>query len=256
MKLHTQSTHFDRHHAERGMGTLMLMGVIVGLLLVTGAGRWMWHNAVLLGDSCHNVAAEMGAQQYLGDVCDAIGWGMAMFRQKLEGMVGQSKFGDMMNLEEFSAMLAREFSNATIGFNNPSLSNMIQTDRLTGSSAFDFSKATNIDKLSMALTQGSVGSKYLNAGKLDIGLPYLRNSANMGEFGVLSQLSLGSAYGSGTGGLPKNMGLSKHYNAMALDSIKKLQSSNLPQSKQLLGALPASPSKMTQSLQSAIKLQK
>ena len=252
MTVQNISTHHERHHAQAGMGTLTLVGVIVALLLVTGAGRWMWHNAVLLGDTCHNVAAEMGAQQYLGDVCDAVGWSMAMFRQKLEGMVGQSKFGDMMNLEEFTAHIAREFANATIGFRHPSLSNLIQTDRLTGASQFDFSNLN--DRLGMALTQGSVGSQYLNAGKLDIGLPYLRNSANMGEFGVLSQLSLGSAYGNGTGGLPKDLNLSKHYNAMALDSIQKLQRSNSPQSQQLLGALPSSPGRLTQSLQSAIKL--
>lgn len=246
------STHHDRHHAQAGMGTLTLVGIIVALLLVTGAGRWLWHNAVLLGDSCHNVAAEMSIQNYVGDVCDAVGWSMAMFRQKLEGLVGQSKFGDMMNLEEFSAHMARSFSNAAIGFNNPSLGNLIQTDALTGGSSFDMSSATG--RLSAALTQGSIGSQYLNAGNLDIGLPYLRNSANMGEYGVLSQLSLGSAYGNGTGGLSKNMDLSKHYNAMALDSIQKLQRSNTNQSQQLLDALPASPEEMTQSLQSAIKL--
>jgi len=93
----------------------------------------------------------------------------------------------------------------------------------------------------------------LQKGNVKMGLPYLQSSANMGDFGVLSQLSLGSAYGTGAGGVPKSADLSRHYNALALTSIQNLQSNGSPDAQRVLSALPASPDKMIQSLSQSLK---
>ncbi|MCI5049547.1 MAG: hypothetical protein MRY32_04370 [Rickettsiales bacterium] len=229
-------------HSQAGFGTLTLLGIIVGFLLVTGIGRQLWHSTLSLGDSCHTLAEETGIMQ-IADTCDAIGESVARLRLELEHMVGMSRFGDMMDLEGFAGMVARSFSQQAIGFSSPSLAGFINFDGLGSGS---------LDPFSQALTQGSIGSNYLSMGKADMGLPYLQSSANMGDMGVLSQLSLGSAYASGTGGVGRDMGMSRYYNSMALNSIQSLQSSGSPQSKQLLGALPSSPNNMVRSLKSAL----
>lgn len=227
------------------------LAIIVGLLLVTGLGQWMWHNTLRMGEYCHSVSASLDIQGYTMDTCNAIGTSIASFRNYLEQQVGQSRFGDTMNLEEFSAMVAREFSSRGLGFSSPQLSGMIDTNMLKGN-GFNFEGASSLDRAKMALTQGSVGSDYLRGGNVDLGQKWLKSSANMGEYGVLSQLSLGSAYMEGTGGMSRDVQQSFQYNSMALDSINKLEGAGTPESSRVLEALPAPPADMKRSLSSAL----
>lgn len=236
--------------SERGFISLHLLGFIVLILLVTGAGQYLWRNALQLGSGCQSVISEWNLYE-LSDVCMSIGTAMASLRNQLEGAVGATQFGDYMDLEDFSAMVARNFSSQAIGFNSPQLSGLIDPSALSGGGA-SLGGGSSLDTLRSALTQGSYGSSQLSSGNSGVGLKYLQSSAGMGEYGVLSQLSLGSAYGSGMGGIGKNLGASQHYNSMALDSITKLQSAGTPESRQLLGALPGSPDDLTRSLRSAL----
>jgi hypothetical protein len=233
---------------EAGFFSIHLLALIVFLLLVTGAGQYLWRNSLQLGSTCQKLISEIELYQ-LNDTCMAIGTNMASLRNRLEQMVAESPLGGgYMDLEEFSGMMARKLSSQTLGFNSPELSGMIDPKVLGNSRG----GGSSLDKMRLALTQGSVGSQYMSQGNAKAGLPYLRSSANMGEYGVLSQLSLGSAYTNGSGGTPRDLQSASHYNRMALDSIRKLQSSGTPDSQKLLNALPASPDQMTKSLQRAI----
>lgn len=229
---------------QQGFISIHMLAIIVGLLLVTGAGQYLWRNALELGSACHSVVAELGIYE-LDDMCMSIGTAMASLKNELSSMVGATSWGDYMDLEDFAGMLAREFS-SNFGFNSPQLSGMINPSSLSGGSF-------NMGDLSSVVTMGSMGNNMLSSGKSDMGLRYLQKSAGAGEYGVLSQLSLGSAYANGTGGIGKNMEMSRYYNGLALNSIGKLQSSGSPQSKQLLKALPASPESLSKSLSGALR---
>lgn len=232
-----------RRH-QSGFISIHLLAIVVGLLLITGVGQSLWRGSLNLGMACHEFAGDVGVQE-LADMCDVIGRGIASFRNQLEQWVGGTQWGDYMDLEDFAGMIAREFSsNAMRGFNAPQLSGLINFGGLSSGGLSDVSKA---------LTQGSIGSNALLKGDLKTGIPYLRSSAGMGDVGVLSQLSLGSAYANGTGGLPRDLRLSRHYNNMALGSIKSLQRSSSPDARRMLSALPASPDAMVKSLSSALK---
>lgn len=222
---------FDTHHSQRGFFSIHLLAIIVGILLVTGAGQYLWHHALQLGSYCQSAVAEMEIYE-LSDTCMSIGTAMASLKNSLSQMVGETKWGDSMDLEEFSAMVAQQFSSG-YGFSAPSLSG------LTGSSG-------------SALSLGSLGSQNLSSGNTDMGLKYLQKSASMGDSGLLSQLSLGSAYGSGSGGVKLDLNASRYYNSQALDSITRLQSSSAPEAKQILQALPASPDAVAASLRQAL----
>ncbi len=243
----------NTHQSQSGFALFSVTGlaVIVGLLLITGLGQWLWHNTLRMGEYCHRISAELSIQNYTMDGCNTIGTSIASFRNYLEQRVSYSRFGDTMNLEEFSAKIAREFASRGIGFNSPQLSGLIDTGMLNNKN-FDLDGAPSLDKLRMALTRGSVGSDYLRMGNADAAQQWLKSSANMGEYGVLSQLSLGSAYMEGTGGIGKDLEQSYQYNSMALDSINKLQRAGTPESSRLLESLPAAPSEMSSSLSSAL----
>jgi|GEM_PF-3129112 len=240
---------------QEGFALLTLLGVLVFVLLVTGIGQRMWRGALGAGSSCREIADSIGVNE-INDMCDSIGMYMAELRLQMEYWVSTTRFGDSMDLEGFAGMMAREFAGATMGgFNSPQLSGLMNMGSLTGGSSLGGggNAVGDLSRLSSALTQGSFGYKSIMNGDITRGLPYLKSSAGMGDVGVLSQLSLGSAYANGTGGLPRNMDLSRYYNGMALGSIKNLQGSNSPEAKQLLSALPASPDAMVRSLTSALK---
>lgn len=231
----------DPRRNQDGFLLLPFLGLIVAILLVTGIGQKMWRGALNMGSSCRELADATGVYA-INEVCDEIGTYMAGLRLQLEYMVSSSQWGDSMDLEGFAGMMAREFASSTMGgFNSPQLSGLLNMGGGSSSS------------LSQALSLGSLGNSALMKGNVSEGLPYLKSSASMGDVGVLSQLSLGSAYANGTGGLVKNTQLSQYYNGMALNSIQSLQSSGSPQADQLLSALPASPDAMIRSLSSALK---
>ncbi len=243
---HPLMTH-PNHRREGGFISIHLIAIVVLILLITGLGQYLWRNSLQLGSYCQSVITEMELHQ-LNDTCMAIGTTMASLRNRLEQMVGASKFGNMMNLEEYAGMMARKLSSQTLGFNAPQINNMIDPKFLSGMP----SGGSSMDRMRAALTQGTAGSQLLSQGNSSAGLSYLQSSANMGEYGVLSQLSLGSTYMQGGRGVPKDLGAAKHYNQQALQSIRTLQASDSAEAKRLLSALPASPDQLTQSLEGVV----
>ncbi len=228
MRIMKQAFHTKR--SQRGFLSIYVLATIVGILLVTGAGQYLWHHSLQLGSYCQSAVAELEIYE-LSDMCMSIGTAMASLKNKLSQAVGETKWGDSMDLEEFSGMVARQFS-AGYGFSAPSLSG------LTGGNS--------------ALSLGSLGSSQLSSGNTSLGLRNLQKSAGMGDSGLLSQLSLGSAYGSGSGGVKLDLNASRYYNSQALDSITRLQGSSSPDAKRILQALPASPDAVANSLKKAL----
>jgi hypothetical protein len=230
---------------ESGMISLWMLGIIVLLIVVSGVGQFVWRNATQMGQHCSALVRETGFYE-LNDACEWIGHQMMLMQRSLEGMVGASKFGDTMNLEEFAGYAARQFAGASIGFSAPGLSQFINPDLLKMPSM-------NADPFSLSLTRGAYGQSLMKQGNTSQGLSFMQSSASMGDAGLLSQLSLGSAYANGSYGLPKDAGLARSYYEQAQKSLQSLQGQNTSQSKQLLGALPASPDAISQSLSSVLQ---
>lgn len=235
--------------SRSGFGTLTIIGVIVAVLLVTGIGQYLWRNATQLGAHCRDLIQSVGWYQ-ASDTCESIGLYVVSFQRSLETMLGESSYGTMMDLEQFAGYMAREFTNSTIGWRAPSLDGLIDPNMLGQS--LDWDAASAIDRMRYALTQGSAGSSLLQSGQIDQGLGYLKSSAGLGEYGVLSQLQLGSLYGSGTSGVPLDLGASRQYNLQALQSIETLQTARSPQANRLLNALPASPADLSNQIRQSI----
>lgn len=225
------------HSPRSGFGTLAIIGIVVGLLLVTGIGQAIWRHSTQLGNYCRDAMLEIGFSAGM-DVCEKIGQGVVGFQRWLEYQVSSSYFGDTMNLEEFSGYMARQFSSMAIGFQSPQLSGLIDNS-LLHKPALDMSGISSLDRLKLSLTQGAHGNSLLQSGKTTQGLRFLQSSAAMGDVGVLSQLKLGSAYSQQGGALPTDPARARYYYSQALSSIESLERQNSPESQRLLGALPA-----------------
>lgn len=92
-----------------------------------------------------------------------------------------------------------------------------------------------------------------SGGDLESQLAWYRNGAGMGEYGILSQLKLGSLYMSGAEGVAPDYGLAYDYNMQALGSLQQLQSSTSPEAMATLGALPVEPSQLQLQLQESLR---
>ena len=239
------------HTARGGFGTLTLIGIVVGLLLITGIGQAIWRHSAQLGNYCRDAMLEVGFSAGM-DICESIGQSVVGLQRWLEYQVGSSSFGDSMNLEEFSGHMARQFSSVTAGFQSPQLSGLIDASLLQKPS-LNMSGISPLDRMKLSLTQGAHGSTLLNSGSAAQGLRFLQSSASMGDVGVLSQLKLGSAYAQQGGALPTDALRSRYYYSQALNSIESLQSQNTPESQRLLGALPADPQQITSQLKQILR---
>jgi hypothetical protein len=90
-------------------------------------------------------------------------------------------------------------------------------------------------------------------GDLESQLAWYKNGAGMGEYGILSQLKLGTLYMNGAEGIAPNPAQAYDYNMQALGSLQQLQSSNTPQAQAALNALPIEPNKLQQQLQEMLR---
>lgn len=110
------------------------------------------------------------------------------------------------------------------------------------------------DKLKAAFGSFMAGQSIGQSGgdDLDSQLAWYKNGAGMGEYGILSQLKLGSLY-MGEGGVSPDYGQAYDYNLQALGSLQALQSSSAPEAKAALGALPIAPEQLSQQLQQVLR---
>jgi hypothetical protein len=83
-------------------------------------------------------------------------------------------------------------------------------------------------------------------------LDWYKKGASMGQYGLLSQVKLGSMYMTGNGGVTPDYGQAYSYNLQALSSLKALQASGTPEAQMTLDALPVSATELQLQLNKAI----
>jgi hypothetical protein len=123
-----------------------------------------------------------------------------------------------------------------------------------GASAFGGGASSN-DRLKAAFGSFMAGQSIgqSQGSDLESQLAWYKNGAGMGEYGILSQLKLGSLYMNGAEGLTPNPAQAYDYNMQALGSLQQLQSSNSPQARAALQALPIEPGKLQEQLQETLR---
>lgn len=230
--------------------------IIGAILYFTGAGAWLWARVKQLPAGCYALLNDIGTSvgepicNGLSGALDSVGDGTSGMLERIKDKVGASG----ANMEEYANGL---FSR--IGGGNSSLGSLTSSgsrirEIMTQQPIILPSIADSQERLRMALDQFVIGQHYLQGAKTSQALPWLQNSAQQpGGYGVLSQLTLGDMYRTGSYGVKPNANYARTYYEGALVSLSNLQTANTPESRQLLGSLPAPVDQLKAQLQQQLQ---
>lgn len=240
---------------------MSLTGILIigAILYFTGAGAWLWARVKQLPAGCYSLLNDMGTSvgepicNGLTRALDSVGDGTSGLLDRIKDKVGVNS----TNMEEYAnALFAR------IGGENSSLGGLTSSggrlrDLMNQQPIVLPSIADSQERLRMALDQFVIGQHYLQGSNTGQALPWLQNSAQQpGGYGVLSQLTLGDMYRTGSYGVSPNTNYARTYYEGALQSLASLQMANTSESKQLLSSLPAPVEQLKAQLQQQLQRMK
>lgn len=247
---------------RRRRSGISLTGILIigAILYFTGAGAWLWARVKQLPSGCYALLNEIGTN--MGEpVCDALSRGLDSVGDGTSGMldrikdkVGVDASGAVANMEDYANNL---FSR--VGGGNSSLGSLTSSGsrlrEMMGQQPIVLpSIVDSQERLRTALDQFVIGQHYLQGAQTSKALPWLQNSAQQpGGYGVLSQLTLGDMYRTGSYGVSPNTPYSRSYYEGALQSISSLQTAGTPESRQLLGSLPAPANQLKAQLEQQLR---
>lgn len=238
---------------RRRRGGLSLTGILIigGLLYFTGAGAWLWERTKQLPSACfamlNDIGTTMGqsACDALANGLNSVGDGTSGVMDRIKDKVGAGSGTAVANLEDYANSLFSRIggnSSALAGLTSSGsrLREMMNQQPIVLPSIADAS-----ERLRMSLDQFVIGQHYLQGAQPAKAMPWLQRSAQQpGGYGVLSQLTLGDMYRSGSYGVGQDTNVSRQYYEAAYRSITELQTNGGGEARQLLGSLPAAPEQL------------
>lgn len=247
---------------RRRRSGISLTGILIigAILYFTGAGAWLWARTKQLPSACYSMLASMNTS--IGEpICDglsrgldSVGDGTSGMLDRIKDKVGVGTGGAVANMEDYANNL---FSR--IGGGNSSLGSLTSSgsrlrEMMSQQPIVLPSIVDSQERLRMALDQFVIGQHYLQGLQTSQALPWLQQSAQQpGGYGVLSQLTLGDMYRTGSYGVSPNVGAARTYYEGALQSISSLQMARTNESRQLLGSLPADPNQIKAQLEQQLQ---
>lgn len=252
---------FFRKRKRRGVGLFGLL-VMVGLMAL--AVPIVLAKSGSLFTSCQNLFQRMGNMGM--SVCSGL-QGVFVALNDLTGLASSAArqaqwSGDgegwRASLAESWQSLRQNMDSGRNWSGGAGASSVVSMDKLRemlGSGALSqggASYGSASEKLKAAFGSFMAGQSYGGEDDLESQLAWYKNGAGMGEYGILSQLKLGSLY-MGTGGVSADYGQAYDYNMQALGSLETLRSSSSPEARAALQALPVEPGQLSQQLQQTLR---
>ena len=235
----------DKGQTMRGISGLI---IIIVVLYFSGAGSWLWNNVKGLDSGCYTALERLGGTM-ASPICGALAHGIAVLDSTITSIGDkldswkQSTFGDTPGLSTMTSSIGERLSQ--LASSNEMLTQMMRAG--PGSSGNSARQS-----IQQAIDSFTIGQGYLNQGGSSEALAWFQQGAQQPQgYGVMSQLQLGNLYMTGQG-VPQNNQMASSYLEQANHSISTLMSSNTPQSRQLLSALPAAPEQVKAQLETAI----
>lgn len=234
---------------KRGLG-FTGWAIIGGVFVFGGGGAYVAKQMDGLGGSCRVMMQNVGLS---ASICNPFDGGMrkiasaipevgsvdALSNFKLPGNMRQftRELEQMVDTDAFQAAIGSDLAQ------HIDIDALRQMDRAMGGT-LDMA-LSETQKLSMALSQTALGNGMLSGqfgGSSDPtqAVQWYEQGASMGDYGILSQLSLGNMYASGQHTAP-DFGRAEHFYQEALLSLKSLERKNTQEAKTLLNNLPADP---------------
>jgi hypothetical protein len=247
----TQHNHNYKHINQAGFFSLEIIALLIFLLFITGVGQAMWRHSLRLGDYCRDAVGAVSLYD-LYPTCTAISKTMMEAQYHVDKVLGAAGYAEGMSQTDLLNEMTDYFHLSLVGLNGESLKQYMNPAMLQDG----FNAVGNgLKEMQYAVTQGNMGSNLFAKGDVSGGMGYMRNAANMGDYGLMSQLQLGSIYGGGLGGVTQDLGAANYYHRQAYQSLQRLQANPAPAAKQILSTLPVQPQQLMQQLAQVLKVQ-
>jgi hypothetical protein len=238
----------ENKHNQAGFFGLELLVVLLFVLFLTGAGQAIWRQTMKLGEYCFDAVSFIGYYKGYG-FCSSMDSKLVSLDYKVQNLIGIAGYAEGMSQHDLLEKMNDYYNLSWVGLNAHDLKDYLNPDILSMKlSELQQSGTSKVREWEYALTQGQFGSNLFQKGDAVQGIGYMQNAAGSGDYGVMSQLQLGSIYGGGLGGVGQDLGLANHYHSKALGSLSNLSMDNSPQAQQVLASLPQAPEKIMQNL--------
>lgn len=231
-----------------GLGGIVVVGA---LLYYTGAGSWLWKGVSGLDNGCYTMLSDIGTT--IGTpICAGIGRGIDALENlgdSIEERIDRARGKVASNVPDVNGLgQAIHARIAEFTSSSETLSHMTENGP-------SMQIGSNLrERFQKGIDSFAIGQDYLDKGSTSDALPWLKQGAAQPEgYGMLSQLSLGNLYSTGSGDVPADPSQAKQRYQQAKDSLDQLMASDAPQAKQMLQSLPESPEVMRQKLDEALE---
>jgi hypothetical protein len=230
-----------------GFFSFELLVLLLFLVFITGIGQAIWRHSIKMGDYCYQAISTIEFYD-VQPFCSKISMFMADLDYKVGKALGVAGYGKGMSQDDLLKEMSDYFHLSWVGLNTDKLKSYIDPNMLSMKYAeLKQSGANKLHEFKYAMTQGQFGSDLFKRGDIS-GIGYMQNAAGIGDYGVLSQLQLGSIYGGGLGGIKQNLGAAKYYHMQAYQSLQHLQLDSSPMAQKVISSLPASPAELMQNI--------
>lgn len=254
---------FRSRRRRRGPGLFGLLFMIClcffGLSLLVG-------NSASLFTSCQNLTRSLGnngqslcvgMQQAMASIHQLSGWVSGTFGNVQTASDEWNTNVSVASLKERWQSLTQRLDTGANWQGGQGASSLVSMDavrEMLRTGHYQGTLETPSGRLQNAFGSFMAGQSLAQSGgDLESQLAWYRNGAGMGEYGILSQLKLGSLYMNGAEGGVPDYGLAYDYNMQALGSLQQLQSSATPEAAATLGTLPVEPSQLQLQLQESLR---
>lgn len=237
-----------RRRQGTGLTGLVAVG---GLLYFTHAGTWLGEQLGQVENGCYSAVGQIAHGRGTA-ICSGLGKAVSAGQSVVDG-IGNTASQLVERVK--SAIKGSVDLNSIVG-------NIHVPSSLLGSDEDALLQKLQVGPQSLsgntmrnAMDGFQIGKRFMSNGGTDVtdALPWFRQSAQVPGYGLLSQLSLGDIYRTGTPDVAANPAAAIQYYAQSYQSISLLQQSNSPEAQQMLSALPASPDQVKQQLLQAIR---
>jgi hypothetical protein len=236
------------NHNQAGFFRLELLVLLIFILFLTGIGQTLWRHIVSVGDYCYEVVSFVGYNDGYS-TCSSIDSTMMNADYKVQRWLGIAGYGDGLSQDDLLQKMNDYYNLSWVGLNAHDLKDYLNPDMLQIKlSEMKQAGANKVQEWEYAITQGQFGSSLFSQGDVTGGIGFMQNAAASGDYGVMSQLQLGSIYGGGLGGVDQDLGMANYYHGQALDSLNNLSLDNSSQAKQVIQSLPQAPEQIIQNL--------
>lgn len=250
-----------RRRGSSGLVVLLILAVVATPWLLSNSGMVMMHcqntaQSMQMGHGVCNGFAQMakwfgGAAVHVGDVSTASSEGLQARWENWQTQLDESL------KERWAAINYRMDAGQSWVGGNP-LSRYTPTDMVTQmlktGKVPDFGGGAE-GQLRSAMSHFSAGQASMGSNPRGA-MSWYKQGADMGEYGLMSQLKLGSIFMQDGGSVDMNMDEAYRYNSEALNSLQTLEASNTPEADAMLRGLPVEPRQLKEQLRELLRKMK